>query len=283
MSFQPRSLEELATEFPPDLKHVSASSLKMIVRCEEQWRQRYILGRKEAPALAMLTGRADHAAIERSMEQKITSGVDLPVPEVRDTYVAELEKAVDQEGGLGEITVRDAESPQAKLRAYDEQRRHGQEVVAVYHRIVSPTIQPTAVEKEFNHPVPGLPVVMNGRIDLIGEGGRIIDRKRRARSTVKPEADWALQAEIYQLVEPLPFEWQISVTTKEPKVLYGDPGLLQAVPRKARTERLVNQLVAKIGFLYMKYGPDEPWPATGKLHPWACGFCGFREDCWGWQ
>ncbi len=38
----------------------------------------------------------------------------------------------------------------------------------------------------------------------------------------------------------------------------------------------------KIGFLYQRYGPDEPWPATGKAHTWACGYCGFKPDCWGW-
>ena len=49
MSFVPRTLEDLAYDFPPALQHLSASSLKMAVRCEEQWRQRYILGRREVP------------------------------------------------------------------------------------------------------------------------------------------------------------------------------------------------------------------------------------------
>lgn len=31
--FIPRTLEELALEWPPELDHISASSLKMAVRC----------------------------------------------------------------------------------------------------------------------------------------------------------------------------------------------------------------------------------------------------------
>lgn len=286
--FSPRPLAELEFTFPPELEHISASSLKMAVRCEEQWRQRYILGKKVPPGLPMLAGRADHAAIEHSMLQKIDSYEDLPVGEVRERFVSELEYEVEKEGGIGEIEVRDAETPQAKQRAYDELRVHGPQVVAVYHTLASPTIQPVAVEKEFHLEVPGLPVEVMGRIDLVAEGQevvtrRIIDRKRRARRTLKIEPEWSIQAEIYQLAEPVPHEWHLSVTTKEPQAVFGAPELVQRVPPQERSERLLRQLVAKLGWLYQRYGPDEPWPTSGKLHPWACGYCGYRDTCWGWQ
>lgn len=288
MSFQPRTLEELALDFPPELDHISASSLKMAVRCEEQWRQRYILGKKEAPALAMLAGRADHGAIEKSMHQKVETKEDLPIPVVKDTFLELLESDVDWHGGLNELEVKGAQTPAERMKVYDDLRREGPEVVAAYQRLASPHVQPLTVEQEFRLKVPGLPVEVLGYIDLTAEGEgpgerRIIDRKRRARKTLKIEPEWSIQAEIYQLVVPAPHEWHLSVTTKTPQIVFGEPELTQRVPRFERSERLLQQLVAKIGWLYMRFGPDEPWPTSGKLHPWACSYCGFRDDCWGWQ
>jgi hypothetical protein len=285
VSFVPRTLEDLAYDFPPALQHLSASSLKMAVRCEEQWRQRYILGRREVPNLNMLTGRADHAAIERSMVQKIETYVDMPVGEVKAAYVETLENAVEESGGLYEIEVRDADTKAAKVRAFDEQRSHGQQVVAAYHTIVSPHLQPTAVEKKFEIQVPDVPVVLLGYQDLIvetGNGDRIIDRKRSGRAKTKPEAEWLLQADIYQLADPLPHDWHVSVTTKTPRVQtpVDNEKLTRAVQPRERVERQVSMLVQKLGWLYQTFGPDDAWPTTGTLHPWACSFCGFKPLCW---
>lgn len=294
-TFSPRSLHELELTFPPELEHISASSLKMAVRCEEQWRQRYILGKRLPPALAMISGRADHRAIEYSMAQKITTYEDLPVPEVEARFLDELESEVEKEGGINEIEVRGAESKSEKLKVFDEERKHGPSVVAAYQRLASPYIQPVAVEKEFRLQVADVPVEVLGYIDLIVEdpvdqgehqlptSQRIVDRKRRSRKSLKIEPEWSIQAEIYQLAEPLAHEWHLSVTTKQPQVVAFEPELTQLLPPHERSERLLRQLVYKIGWLYQRFGPDEPWPTTGKLHPWACSYCGFREECWGWK
>ena len=287
--FTPRSLDELSLAFPPELAHISASSLKMAVRCEEQWRQRYIKGLKLAPSLSMLSGRADHKAIETSMRQKIDTHVDLPVSEVREIYLSELESEVEKEGGIKELEVKNADTDVAKVKAFDEERRHGPEVVAAYQAQASPRLQPLAVEQEFRLQVADVPVDVLGYIDLVAhpvgelESKRIIDRKRRARRTLKIEPEWSIQAEIYQLAVPAPHDWHLSVTTKTPQVVIFEPELTQELPPAERSERLLRQIVYKIGWLYQRFGPDEPWPTTGKLHPWACSYCGFRKDCWGWK
>lgn len=288
MSFQPLPREALDLTWPAELDHISASSIKMAHRCEEQWRQRYVLGRKEAPNLPMLAGFADHAAVEKDMRQKIVTDTNLPIPEVQQAYLEVLEGRVEQLGGIQEVRVKDADTPQAKTRAYDEVRQSGQELVGVYSRYTSPLVSPIAVEEEFSLEVADLPVRVVGRLDLVadmlldGTGPRIIDRKRRARGSRKIEPEWALQARVYQLARDLPHEWHISVNTSKPYVLSGEE-LTLPVRSSALTQRMLHQVVAKIGFLYQRYGPDEPWPATGTLHPWACGYCGFRADCWGHQ
>jgi hypothetical protein len=114
---------------------------------------------------------------------------------------------------------------------------------------------------------------------------RIIDRKRSGRAKNKPEPEWLLQADIYQLAVPLPHDWHVSVTTKMPKVQLPEDlaSLRHEVQPRERVERMLVMLVRKLGWLYQTFGPDEPWPTQGTLHPWACGFCGYRDDCWAWK
>ncbi len=286
--FLPRSSEDLDLSFPPSLQHVSASSINMALRCEEQFRQVYVLGKRQPPNLAMLAGRADHKAIEVSMLQKIDSGRDLPVQDVRNTFLEALEGAVSDSGGINEV---DQGSDD-----YDLIRRSGQDVVAGYHRLVSPTIQPVEVEKEFRHQLEGLPVEILGYVDLLALTNpapsasffadddmqtyhRIIDRKRSKRASREPSVDWKLQAGIYQLEYPFDHHWHVSVTKKTPE--YQTEFVQKPIERKI-TERRVRDAVTKIGFLYQRYGPDEEWPVTGKSHAWACSYCGFRDTCWGW-
>jgi CRISPR/Cas system-associated exonuclease Cas4 (RecB family) len=296
MSFVPRSLHDEAHEWPEALAHLSASSFKMLVRCPEQWRQRYLLGKKAPPALALLAGGADHAAIQLSMEQKVDSFADLPLPTVKERFVEELESRVENAGGIGEVEIRGASDRPAKMREYDTERKVGPEVVAAYHTKVSPTLQPVAVEQSFSIDIPGVPVPVIGYIDLVAgpvqetllEPGKltIIERKRRQTAKRKPEPDWTMQGEVYQLFVPEPYAFHISVNARgEPYVLTPTtvPELQVALAPRKRSELLVQQIAAEIGFYYVRYGPELPWPAKGKLHPWACNYCGYREDCWGWK
>lgn len=272
--FLPRTIEQLHLDFPPEITHLSASSISMLLRCEEQYRNRYILGKIKPPSLSMLAGRADHRAIEVSMAQKIESHEDLPIGDVKEMFLETLEAAVDEQGGVTELA-----DPAEAAASYDGLRRDGQTVVGLYHKLISPSVQPVAVEKEFNIEVPGVPVVLNGYIDLV-EQNQIIDRKRTNRATKSPKVDWVLQGGIYQLAEPLPYRWHISVTTKVPQFL---TEIEQPLGPRMLVERQLRDAALKLGFLWQKYGPDEAWPATGRQHDWACNYCGFKDnDCWAW-
>lgn len=273
MSFVPRTIEELNLDFPPELNHISASSITMALRCEEQFRQVYLQKQRKPPSLAQLFGRADHKAIERSMVQKIDSHEDLAVNEVMNDFVEAIEAEVSDSGGLGEL------EGEPTVKDYDDARFEGQRIVSGYHQALSPLVQPVAVEQEFVIDVPDVPVQVVGRIDL-REANQIIDRKRTKRATAKPKPDWTLQGAIYQLAEPLPYRWHLSVTTKTPQFL---SDLEQPLGRRDLTERTLRDVCLKLGFLYSKYGPDEVWPATGKQHDWACNYCGFRPTCYAWQ
>lgn len=294
--FQPRTLADLASDWPKDLDHISASSVKMIARCPEQWRQRYLEGRKAPPAAALIAGRADHAAIEHSMVQKIATFTDLPTGEVMDKFIDVFEQEVEHVG-IAELEVKDRGDSvldkAGKVRVLDKMKTEGVDMVGMYHNSMSPLIQPTSVEEEFVVELPSLPVKVIGRLDLVATSTRtdlaqphIIDRKTtRRKSVLKPDPEWVIQAETYQLAKGIPHAWHISCVPAHRVIAAETTSSLLWMPPRTRgiAELQLEHLAAEVGFFYTKYGPDQPWPTRGKLHPWACGYCGFRDNCWGWK
>jgi hypothetical protein len=51
--------------------HLSATQISMLNSCPEQYRQRYVLGKKERPGAALIVGGAFHEAIEDDFAWKI--------------------------------------------------------------------------------------------------------------------------------------------------------------------------------------------------------------------
>lgn len=280
-------LEELRdTPWLLPLRHFSATSLKMALTCPEQYRQRYILGKKERPGAGAIQGSADHAAHEYNFAQKIASGVDLPTTEVVDRYQHawefELETRGDQVDWRGQKP--------------DEIRAHGEKMVTLYREEVAPRIQPVAVEWEFELPLETVPIPLYGKLDLLaGDQGdltpeRIIERKTSARTEKKPKAAWKLQGELYQMVAAaelkvaLPIEWHVVTKLKTPTVLTPlTPDTQLYRPFSGIAAENMRKLVEKQAWVlnayYAKFGPDEPWPGEGIVHDWACSFCGFQKAC----
>jgi hypothetical protein len=289
--FVPQTIEELSLTWPEELDHISASSLKMACRCPEQWRQVYVLGRRVVPNAAMIAGSADHAAVEHSMVQKIHSHVDLPVREVQDRFVTELEDRVG-EVGIADLEVKKGSEKlkgvTAKQVELGKIKEAGVVFVGNYHTHASPRIQPVTVEEEFSFRPSGFPVNVVGRIDITatvdGKTPRIIDRKRRGSFNKKPEPEWVVQGRIYQLVKEIPHEWHITFTKNGSLQIGGDNYTIEPQPRW-KSEKLLSHVIGEIGYFMQRYGPDEPWPARGQLHTWACGYCACRDggSCWAWR
>lgn len=281
--FSPRPLEDLLHEFPPDIEHLSATGMKVALRCAEQYRRIYVKGQRRAPSLALVAGRADHKAIEQSLKAKMESGESLPSPQVEVSFLQMVEETVEQAGGLRELE----DAPD--VARWDQVRIVGMDGVRKYNDIVSPTLTPMSVEEPFTIEVPGLSVPLIGYIDLTAFAGsagalQMIDRKRTGRAMSRIAPDWLFQASVYQLAKPLPHAWHVTVAPKSGKaaaLLLDKPP--QEVGDTKVMQRQVAMIAAQIGFLYQRYGPDEVWPATGVTHPFACSYCGFRPECWAWQ
>ncbi len=295
--FEPASLSEfLLKAFPRE--YVSASSLKMAVKCPEQWRRRYVLGHKAPPNANMLWGGADHKAVAVSYQQKIESEKDLPVDEVKELFAAEVEKKVDEAGGAGEVewSGRDYED-KTPLASVSFVKDRGTKLVGMYQEQVASVTFPLTVEQEFLVPLNGLPPV-KGFIDLTAQrmevlsgtdderpGPRFVVERKTKGVNQPPAPEDRFQARLYELASGLPVEFQVSVKSAQPRVVVHEP---QPLSSTENTLRSLKRTVLELASYYTLYGEDQPWPDHGRLHPWGCGtpqrpMCGFLSTCPFWH
>lgn len=285
-----------------DGPYISPSQVKMVMRCPEQFRRRYVLGEKQRPAGAMLWGSADHYAVEQHFTKQLADGEGHTTTEVQALFAANLDERVEQDG----LTEIEWDKDQPNLTANDalkhvaEIKDKGTALVGVYRERVAPLITPLTVEEPFELHLAAVPVPVRGKIDLtahvggsrldmagvdgkpITTGGeqRIIDRKTAGRRGIQPE--WHVQGRIYQLHKPLPVEYQLSLKTKVPDVVAFDTDYTFPVGNRRMVEAQLRRAVALVAHCYLTYGPDEPWP-DAMTHPYACSFCGFRPSCPWWS
>jgi len=279
------SLAEPATANPgpgawPDglREHLSASSLRMLATCPEQFRRVYLKGERQRPGAALVWGSADHYAHEQNFFQKIESHTDISEDDVKRAFAEGFDRSIDQNGGEAEVDWGSDKAGELKDR--------GVKLAAVYHQQVSPRVQPTAVEKNVRLELPGIAVPVVGRID-IETAAHLIEGKTATAKKSKPEPQWRLQGSLYQLATGLPLEWHVKTKTKVPAVYTPaeEPGLRLVASQlllDATVER-VRRLVATMLTLHEAYGPDEPWPTGAPDYGWACDYCGFRPTCAWWK
>lgn len=294
-------LEAPAAELELPVKHLSATSIGMFMRCPEQFRRRYVLHEKERPGAALVVGRGFHFAQETNFRQKIESGKDLPLDDVVGAFHAGWDSEVSKYGGVDEIQWDDRIKP-------DTLRSRGVELVKSYHTAVAPRLEPASVEREFNLEWEDVPVPINGYLDFEGAvwptaeelagftGGdlsyitdtvypAVIDYKtaNRAQRALKPE--WLIQARIYQAATGKRVEYHVAVKTKEPSIITPNDapelGIDVQDTAVAVTKTLLQRVSRQIAWHYSEFGPDQTWPGA-LTHPWACGFCGYRPNCMWW-
>jgi len=265
--------------WPAELRqHLSASSLRMLATCPEQFRRVYIRGERQRPGAALVWGSADHYAHEQNFQQKIDSHEDIPGADIELAFAEGFDRSISDNGGEDEVDWGEDRPGDLKDR--------GVKLAATYHQQVSPRVQPVAVEKPVTLMLPGVVVPVVGRLDIQTEATVIEGKTATARKS-KPEPQWRLQGALYQLATGLPLEWHVKTKTKLPAVYTPreEPGLrfVAGRPLLEATVLRVHRLVTGMLALYATYGPDEPWPTGAPDYGWACDYCGFRPMCAWWQ
>lgn len=277
-----RSLRESDPGFNLPMDHWSASSLTMVRRCPEQFRQRYILGKRERPAEAPVMGSAVHAALELNFFQKIESHSDLELVDLLSWYMDHgfPQVVYDEQERVGEEVQWDT-GPEAT-------RQRGKFIVAAYHDIVAPRIQPLKVETVFRVDM-GMPIPVEGRFDL-ERTETCIDFKTGVQKQSKPKESWRIQAGVYTEATGKPVEFHsLSASKKTNAVsvvtpLESEDLLVSPTEFERREMRRRLEAISVEACAYMaRYGPDEAWPTHGRDHVWACDWCGFRPGCPAWR
>src|SRR5215831_10756940 len=139
--------------------HFSATSLRMLSRCPEQFRQRYVLHRKERPGAALTIGSTFHDTLRFNYAQKVDSHTDLKLSEVVQFLQDEAwPRCVEQDGGIEEIRWDDGQKP-------DDARHDAERMMSAYYKAVVPRVQPVKAEQRFEMWVPNVKVPVIGYID----------------------------------------------------------------------------------------------------------------------
>lgn len=162
-----------------------------------QYYFRYVLDLVCAPGGAMILGIAGHEAGAHNLKQKITSGVDLPLKEVKEVFSASFDEKVKE--GLNQNYQDDVKCEIDWDAPVGQVKDQGIGLAEVFHEQVAPITKPRHVElKVLDTTGKGRPFL--GYIDCIEEDGTITDFKYQGKSETQSNADQNLQLTFYSLM-----------------------------------------------------------------------------------
>lgn len=246
--------------------YISATQLKMYLRCSMQYKFRYIDGLKIPPVGAIVLGRSIHEGLEGNYTQKMDSKEDLPVSKVLEIYSfsfdrAKKEEEIDWEG----------ENP-GKIK--DE----GAGLIQIYQQDIAPSIQPILVEEEFILEFENVPYKLKGYLDLVDQNRVIRETKTAKRSYSQDSAETDLQLTTYNLVykyikgeEPSMLCFDVMVKTKKPKT--------QTIQSMPRTQEQLNRYLRLVGSIAKAIKTGIFYPCENQQ---ICSWCGYKEICKVW-
>jgi len=257
------------------LYQLSASSISTLLTCPEKFRISYLHGIWPKSSGATVLGNAYHHARQVNYEQKVFSGADLPPQAIGAAYDEGWQNAVSDE-----IQWRDSDP--LELWAL------GKRMALQYHEKISPSVVPVAVEERFKLEIPGVGVPVVGRID-VRDATTMIDTKTQDKGAKKPEPGWRPQAFLYCAARPgYDFEWHVHA--KSGQTVIWTPRMKDAKglrfantsARRHAAEQIARHAWGLLVHLYDSYGIQQPWPAHGLVHGFACKWCSYKGRCWGW-
>jgi putative RecB family exonuclease len=248
---------------PMEQKHISVTQMKMYLRCPLQYKFRYIDLLKIPPVSALTLGKSIHSALEGNYSQKIETKKDLPSEQVIDIF------SDSWENNVKETTFEEDEKP-------GEVKDDGVKLVSIYHKQVSPTIQPKLVEKEFNLAFENVDYTLKGYIDLIDTEDIIIDHKTTKRSMNQEDVSSDLQLSCYAMAYRFLFgglekelRFDVMVRNKTPKI--------QQITT-TRTQEDINRFLKVLAYVSKAIKSGIFYPNKNFM----CSVCGYVKLCRCW-
>jgi len=268
--------------WPPEIHHLSASSIGMLFRCPRQFERRYLHGEKERPGEAIVVGSFFHETLDFNYKQKVTSHEDRPLSVLTEFFYDQAVPAVlEENGGVEEIRWD---------TSLDTARSDAHRILTAYSHVVMPRIQPIGTEFKFDIDVPDVPVPIIGYVD-VWEDKRTVDTKTGKNSVTKVKPSWALQGRLYGWATGRPTEYHSISRAKTPKITTAleSEAMIVPVPSEQQAGQMTHLFrlaAAQISFFYERYG-RENWPTFGAVPDFTrnmlpCDFCGWRNGCPAW-
>jgi RecB family exonuclease len=256
----------------------------MYQRCSWQYYLRYVKGLKARPELPLVIGSGAHLALEANARSKLKTGVDLPLPDLRDLTSDLLDAAI---GYLEPSDIAEDENPG---KAKDDTIAS----ITAFRQKQAPAIVPIAVEYEFNWDIGATddleyPIrIVNGRIDILEAFGRsnigVMDYKITSRRKSQLEVDISPQLDLYDTVLKQAVGYhpaQVGIRQFLPsnrtegaraEQMLRSPDRLTKPYREARRARLIHtyQTTEKAIDAAIFQPVDDPR---------TCSWCGYRTQC----
>lgn len=183
-----------------NLQAINYSGIDQYLRCPEQFRLRYIEGKKQPPAVALFEGTSHHKAAEEDNKSKITTGKQLSSSKMMEifyeTWKTELARAE-----------KDAEEQKVKIEWEDDTAekvvKRGKILQADYANNYSKAIDPETAEESFLRDVDvrGNKFRIMGQIDVTTKAKVVWDYKTAARPKTDKDLELSLQLSTYSWIK----------------------------------------------------------------------------------
>ena len=253
--------------------HISFTQLSMLLRCGEQYRQRYVLGKKIPPSGVFVRGRCCHKAEANNFLAKIKTKKYLSTDDVLDVFSAEWEENKGQIAWMQEDL--NGRSPK---KASGQMKDSGVRLIKVFNRQQLMHCNPVEIESEFTVEFEGGCKPMIGRFDRIDKHDIIAEEKFVKKSPHSRDIIKDVQMTAYDLgyrakygksPKMLMKQWAVDLTTPKTVIQKCPPRSNETIQRFLRRLEATMISIEKGNFL----------PAA--CEAWCCDprFCGYFNSC----
>ena len=247
-----------ALTIPDD--YLSASRITKYLRCGEDFRRTYVVGKRWTGNVNTALGKSIHSLIETTLEQMIAGKPLRPLEAALDEASTVSEAAFTELEDLEDSTVGEWS---------DEVRR----IYRVWHRMRAPFLKPVAVEERFEASISGIRVV--GIIDIIdnSEGLSVIDTKVVKRKKSDRDTRNSLQLMLYGHVKGIASVGFDSIVKGEIPKVFSTKTCLTPQDSRWVESLTVNVAEAISAGVFPLTSPDSWWCSSD--------FCPHWSDCRG--
>jgi len=249
-----------------DKMRISFSGVSTYLKCPKQYYFRYVEGRKDIPAIALMEGSSHHTAFEKNNRHKMEKSKDLPAKTITDIFMSSLRDRVKSEEKFdwGEDS-EDTLFRRAKVWHSD------------YVNRIAPSIKPEFVEEKFEKEVEvgKFPFILSGVPDLV-YSGKVSDYKTTSPygyTNRKREINDDLQLSYYSFATKCKKVENICLVKKATPEI----GVISSVRSKANIEWALQ--VAKAVLVNIQ---KEAFGMTNPTNWWCSSlYCGYWKLCRG--